>query len=175
MMEHLRPLYGACQLLAVANIPQEVKDGLRLGRMTALASQTAGVRGIVAGGRDSTTYCSHHCSAVGEGSGGLHSTIPVCFSTKAGCECIPHTLQALCELNPEATVISADGMHSIWFPDAQCWKVSTLSQVGCRLFEFFFVVNLICGRMRRGLCTSLTKEKEASKGTCHVLMPLLFS
>ena len=28
--------------------------------------------------RDSTTYCSHHCSAVVEGSGGLHSTVPAC-------------------------------------------------------------------------------------------------
>ena len=58
-MEHLKPLlespkgthlfYGASQLLAVANIPQEVKDGLRLGRMTAMAKPDAGVRGIVAG------------------------------------------------------------------------------------------------------------------------------
>ena len=58
-MEHLRPLlesprdtnflYGACQLLAVANIPQEVKNGLKLGRMTALAKPDGGVRGIVAG------------------------------------------------------------------------------------------------------------------------------
>ena len=39
-IEHLRPLlespgtpiqHGVCQLLAVANIPQKVKDGLRLG------------------------------------------------------------------------------------------------------------------------------------------------
>ena len=55
-MEHLRPLlesprdthllYGACQLLAVANIPQEVKDGLRLGRVNALAKPDGGVKGF---------------------------------------------------------------------------------------------------------------------------------
>ena len=34
------------------------------------------------------------------------------LSTKAGCECIPHTLQALCEMNPEATVTSVDGISA---------------------------------------------------------------
>ena len=32
------------------------------------------------------------------------------LSTRAGCECIAHTLQGLTELHPEATVTSIDGI-----------------------------------------------------------------
>ena len=34
------------------------------------------------------------------------------LSTRAGCECVAHTLQALCEINPETTVVSVDGISA---------------------------------------------------------------
>ena len=34
------------------------------------------------------------------------------LSTRAGCECIAHTLQGLTELNPRATVVSIDGISA---------------------------------------------------------------
>ena len=34
------------------------------------------------------------------------------LSTRAGCECIAHALQAVCELDPEATVTSIDGISA---------------------------------------------------------------
>ena len=33
-------------------------------------------------------------------------------ATKAGCECISHVLQSLTELNPNATMLSVDGMNA---------------------------------------------------------------
>ena len=32
------------------------------------------------------------------------------LSTRAGCECIAHALQALCEQDPNATILSVDGI-----------------------------------------------------------------
>ena len=34
------------------------------------------------------------------------------LSTRAGCECVAHTLQTLCEINPETTVVSVDGISA---------------------------------------------------------------
>ena len=34
------------------------------------------------------------------------------LSTRAGCECVAHTLQALCEINLETTVVSVDGISA---------------------------------------------------------------
>ena len=34
------------------------------------------------------------------------------LSTRAGCECIAHALQAVCELDPEVTVTSIDGISA---------------------------------------------------------------
>ena len=61
-------------------------------------------------------------------------------------------------------------VHSILCPDVQYWKVFTQSLVGlrhCRLFAYLTVNPPdFCVNMRRGVCTPLIKEKEASKGTC---------
>ena len=32
------------------------------------------------------------------------------LSTRAGCECIAHALQAMTEVNPDATILSVDGI-----------------------------------------------------------------
>ena len=32
------------------------------------------------------------------------------LSTRAGCECIAHALQAITEMNPDATILSVDGI-----------------------------------------------------------------
>ena len=34
------------------------------------------------------------------------------MARKAGCECISHVVQALTELNPDATILSVDGMSA---------------------------------------------------------------
>ena len=32
--------------------------------------------------------------------------------TRAGCECVAHALQALCEVDPELTILSIDGISA---------------------------------------------------------------
>ena len=151
---------------------------MRLGRMTALSKDDGGVRGIVAGDvirRLTARTMAQQLSKAMES-----STAPFQFalSTKAGCECIPHTLQTLCEMNPEATVISVDGsVHSISCPDVPCWKVFILSLAGQKRLPF---VRMFYGQPSRYLW-------EDNSGTVHtihqgeggeqgdVFMPLLFS
>ena len=118
--EHLRPLldsprdthllFDACQLLSTAKVLQKIKDAMRLGRMTALSKDDGDVRGIVAG--DVLRRLTARTMAQQLGKAVEAATAPFQFalSTKAGCECVPHTLQALCEMNPEATVVSVDGI-----------------------------------------------------------------
>ena len=40
--------------------------------------------------------------------GGTSATRSYALSTKAGCECVAHALQAISDFNPEATVVSRD-------------------------------------------------------------------
>ena len=116
--EHLRPVLEAprvlhsffrvAESLATAQVPQEVADGLRLGRITALQKPTGGVRGIVAG--DIIRRLVGRTIAQQLGPAVERATSPYQFvlSTRAGCECVAHALQALCETDPQSTVLSID-------------------------------------------------------------------
>ena len=138
----------------------------------ALAKPDGGVRGIVA--RDVIRRLTARTMAQHLGKAVEACTAPFQYalSTKAGCECIPHTLQALCELNPEATVISVDGISAFDLVSRTCnvgrSPLSPRWSGSIAVCSHVFMVNLpdICGRMRRGLCTPSIKEKEASKETC---------
>ena len=81
-----------------------------MGRMTALRKGDGGVRGIVVGDvirRLVARTISQQLSKTVEA-----ATAPFQYalSTRAGCECVAHTLQGLTELNPRATVVSIDGI-----------------------------------------------------------------
>ena len=80
---------------------------VRSGRMTALSKPDGGVRGIVSGD------VIRRLVARWPNSWGRQSaTTPhqYALSTWAGCECIAHALQGLCDLNPSATVTLIDGV-----------------------------------------------------------------
>ena len=92
--------------LAQGRSPQAVNDVIRLGRMTALQKSNGGVRGIVAGD-------------VVRSLGQWHNSSPLRWSRQQpltsmpcppGTECVAHALQALTELDLEATIVSIDGV-----------------------------------------------------------------
>ena len=91
--------------------------------MTALRKPDGGVRGIVAGDvirrLVSRTIAQQMLKAVES------ATAPYQYalSTRAGCECIAHVLQGLCEQNPQATVISIDGVSAFDQISLPCWMV----------------------------------------------------
>ena len=59
--------------------------------------------------RDSSVGGAYHGPTVAAGSQVSHRTTPI-SSTRAGCECIAHALQGLCDLNPSARVTLIDGV-----------------------------------------------------------------
>ena len=120
--EHLRPVLEAprvlhsffrvAESLATAQVPQEVVDGLRLGRITALRKPTGGVRGIVAGDIIRRLVGRTIAQQLGPAVERATSPFQYALSARAGCECVAHALQALCETNPQSTVLSIDGVST---------------------------------------------------------------
>ena len=84
-------------------------DVLKLGRITALQKARGGVRGIVAG--DIVRRLVSRTMAQQLGPEVERATAPFqkAMRTRAGCECVAHALQALCEVDPELTSLSIDG------------------------------------------------------------------
>ena len=112
--DHLRPLlespkdlhllFTVCDLFAKGQMPGEVVQAIKLGRMTAL--QKDGRRARHCGRR------SHQKSPQQLGPVVKAATSPFQYalSTRSGCECIAHALQAVTELDPEATITTIDGI-----------------------------------------------------------------
>ena len=98
--------------LAQGEIPGDVLHAIRMGRMTALQKASRGVRGIVAG--DMVTRLVAKTIAQQ-----IHTPVEVAtapfqyaLSTRAGCECVAHALQALTDADPRATILSVDGISA---------------------------------------------------------------
>ena len=83
---------------------------MKLGRLTALRKKDGGVRGIVAGEvirrLVSRTIAQQLSPAVATATGPFQHAL----TTRAGCECVSHALQAICDL--DATVTSVDGVSA---------------------------------------------------------------
>ena len=103
-------LYEMALDIVRADIPEAVLEAIRLGRMTALQKPGGGVRGIVVGdilrrlvAKTLAQEMSHHIEAA-------TSPFQYALTTRCGCECIAHAAQALTDADPEATVLSIDGI-----------------------------------------------------------------
>ena len=103
-------LYEMALDVVRADIPEVVLEAIRLGRMTALQKPGGGVRGIVVGdilrrlvAKTLAQEISHHIEAA-------TSPFQYALTTRCGCECIAHAAQALTDADPEATVLSIDGI-----------------------------------------------------------------
>ena len=102
--------YEFASLLARGEVPGEVMEILRMGRITALSKPDGGVRGITVGDIlrrwVSRTVAQQHSIRV------EIATAPIQYalSTRVGCECIAHVIQTLTSIDEEATVVSIDGV-----------------------------------------------------------------
>ena len=98
------------QAFARGEVPPEVAQALRLGRMTALKKESGKVRGIVAGSIVRRLACrtvAHQC-----GDRFLAATAPFQYAlqTRAGTEALAHTLRLFTELDEQLVVVSLDGI-----------------------------------------------------------------
>ena len=118
--DHLRPLFDSevdtarfwrfAQDLARATVPDEIVDVVRLGRMTALCKPNGGVRGIVAGDMVRRLVARTISQQISKAVEQATSPFQYALLTTSGGECIAHSLQALTDLDPRATVLSIDGI-----------------------------------------------------------------
>ena len=163
-VEHLQPLldhpralhsmFLLAERMARADVPPSIVDAVRQGRLTALRKPNGGVRGIVVGDVIRRVVARTR-STIGTCSGGgphLSKT----RSTKAGCECVSHVVQALTEADPETT----DGVSAFDLISREA-MLEGLTRVdgGSAALPF---VRLFCGRPSQYLW-------EDSTGTTHTV------
>ena len=118
--EHLRPLlenpqslhsfFLMCEKLSKANVPPVVVEAIRVGRLTALRKPDGSARGIVAGDVIRRLVSRTIAQQIGKAVERATTPHQYALSTRARSECIAHVLQGLCEQNPQATVMSIDGL-----------------------------------------------------------------
>ena len=119
-VEHLRILldnirdsklfFRACEQMVQAKVPDPIIAAIRVGRMTALRKPDGGVRGIVAGDVVRRRIARTMAQQLGKTVEAATAPYQYALSTRAGCECIAHSLQGLCEMDPTCTVLSIDGI-----------------------------------------------------------------
>ena len=96
--------------LATGNVPTEIIDAIRLGRITALQKPDGGVRGIVVGDIVRRLVARTIAKQISKQVERATAPFQYALSTKAGCECIAHILQTLTDLDGNATIVSIDGV-----------------------------------------------------------------
>ena len=97
-------------LLATGNIPTEVLEGFRLGRLTASREPDGDVRGIVVGDIKRRLVARSMAKQIAKKVEQATSPFQYALSAKAGSECVAHVLQTLTDVDPNATVVSIDGV-----------------------------------------------------------------
>ena len=118
--DHLFPLLESdhdsdlfCQvgsLLATGNVPTEVLEGFKLGRLTALRKPDGGVRGIVVGDIVRRLVARSMAKQIAKKVEQATSPFQYARSAKARSECVAHVVQTLTDVDPNATVVSIDGV-----------------------------------------------------------------
>ena len=78
----------------------------------AFRKRTGGVRGIVAGDALRRLIARTIAQHMGEAVKAATAPFQYALSTRAGCECVAHALQAMSDLNPNATITSIDGVSA---------------------------------------------------------------
>ena len=114
--EHLHPilendssltaLFRVGVLFSRGHVPPGALEALRLGRITALAKPDGGIRGIVVGG----VVAKSIAQQIGDQVEKSAAPFQFALKTRAGSECVAHTLRTLSELNEATTILSVDGV-----------------------------------------------------------------
>ena len=94
------------QDLARAAVPEEILDVIRLGRLTALAKPSGGIRGIVCGDIVRRLVAKTMAQQVAPAVERATSPFQYAFTTRVGGECIAHALQAFRSCQSTGSVFS---------------------------------------------------------------------
>ena len=131
----------------------------RDGHITAPVKPDGGVRGSVVG-------------VVGTHNGvAATALLQYAQSTRAGCECVAHVMQALTDLNPEATVVPIDGIRGMRsdLPERGAGRLVAdgkwRSGAPIRAQFLRALVDICAERGEEGRDGHRTRRKEGSRGT----------
>ena len=108
-MDHLLPLLDSegdsalladvGSIMAQSKLPDEVLEGIKLGRFTALGKPDGGVRTVT--------------KQVAKKAEKATALFQYALTTKAGCECVAHILQTITDGDERTTVVSIDGCRGL--------------------------------------------------------------
>ena len=87
-------LAKVASMLAVGNVPDEIIEAIRLGRLTALSKPDRGVRGIVVGDILRRLVARTIAKQIAKKVEAATAPVQHALSTKAGCECVGHVTPA---------------------------------------------------------------------------------
>ena len=172
-------MFGQEGALLTGNIPSEVLEGLRLGRMTALRKPDGGVRGITVGDIIRRLVARTIAKQIAREAEEATAPHQHALNTKAGCECVAHILQTLTDLDPEATIVSIDAVGASRFniekrdvgrssPDGR-WRT------GPPLRQAILRIPIHCASVKMSWEFRRTLHQGRAEGKGDPLMPLLFS
>ena len=147
-------------LFAGGDVPPLIIDVIRAGN--------GGVRGIVVGEVIRRLVARTVAQQLGLAVEAAISPFQFALSTKSGCECVAHCIQALCETDPQLTFTSVDGVSAFdlisrrammagleWMVVPPCCLLCTSSTGDPRLTG---------GRTILAQCTQSTRAKEGRRG-----------
>ena len=138
-----------------------------------------GVRGIVVGDIPRRLVAKTMAKQVSKEAEAATAPFHFALSTKAGCDCIAHILQSITDLDPEATVISMDGIGAYDLISRNAMLEGLLrmekGDQNPSLREMFLwdSVNIFVGRRDGSHPTHPPRGGRGSKAT--PLMPMLFA
>ena len=120
--------------MAVDDVPEDVLEVIRLGRVTALRKPDGGVREIVVGDILRRLVARTIARQVPKKAEAATAPFQYALSTKAGCECMAHMLHTLTDVDERAASCqSMELVRSTLSPGMHCckdfspWKTETRS------------------------------------------------
>ena len=108
--ETLALLTSAAEDFARATVPREVSECFMLATMTALQKKDGGVRGIATGTSFRRLVAKTLARQFAQEVEAACAPVQFALSTRAGTDCVGHAVRAATEANPQATVLSIDGV-----------------------------------------------------------------
>ena len=149
-----------------------------MGRMIALRKFSSGVRGIVVGDVIRRLVARTVAQQVSSNMERATAPYQYALSTRAGCECVSHVVQVLCEANPHTTIISVDGVSAYDTISREAMMHGLLGMEGGENFLPF--VRQFYGRVSQylwddveGVTHTISQGEGGDQG--DPLMPMLYS
>ena len=108
-------LYGAARELAAASVPDDILEGMRLGRMVALRKPDGRVRGLVMSDVFRRIVARTMAQQLADDLDEACFPHQYALSTRAGTEAVARAMLLATEADPLATVVSIDGIGAYDF------------------------------------------------------------